>query len=177
MRNSFLPTFGLIVVCLVPATAHSQPVIPSGAGTLDEVVRELRLLRQAVEKQSATAARVQLLMGRLTMQDQRTARAQQAVERAQNDLTSAERERSDWQSRLRAITERLEQAANDELRQPLEAEARMLRAHLAGSQGQVSSAESRLSQARQALEVETGRYDELDTWLKDIDKQLQGGAR
>ena len=176
MRRSSIPTFGFVVVCLMPATAQSQTPPPPGAGTLDAVVKELRLLRQAVEKQSSTAARLQLLMGRLTLQDQRTARAQQTVERLQNELASATRERDELQSRARAIAQRLEQAGSDEPRQQLETEARMVHARLSDDQGHVSSAENRLSQARQALDVETGRYDELDAWLRDMDKQLQSGG-
>jgi predicted nucleic acid-binding Zn-ribbon protein len=137
------------------------------------VVKELRLLRQALERQSVASARAQLLIGRLTLQDQRTARAQQAVERFQNEVRNAEGERDETQSRFRAVAQRLEQATADDPRQQLEEELRTLKTRLADSQAHVSAAEGRLSRARQAFEVETGRYDELDAWLKDLDRQMQ----
>ena len=176
MRHLSILAFGFAAGCLVPVRAQSQTALPSGAGTVDAVAKELRLLRQAIERQNATAARVQLLMGRLTLQDQRTARAQQTVERLQSELASAERERSEVERNFRAIAQRLEQATNDEPRQQLEEESRALRARLAESQSHVTSTESRLSHAKQALDVEAGRYEEIDTWLRDLDKQLQTGG-
>src|SRR5512143_1548663 len=157
----------------VPVTADAQTTPSAGTGSLDGVVKELRLLRQALERQSAASARVQLLIGRLTLQDQRTARAQQAVERLQNEVRNAERERDETQSRFRAVAQRLEQATADDPRQQLEEELRTLKTRLADSQAHVHVAEGRLSQAKQAFDIETGRYDELDAWLKDLDSQMQ----
>jgi len=163
---------GLIVVVFAPVTAQAQAALSPGAGTLDGVVKELRLLRQAFERQNSAMARAQLLLGRMTLQDQRTARAQQAVERLRKEVADAEREREEHQSRFRAIAQRLEQSNADDPRQQLEEESKALKARLAESQARLSAAEARLSQATQALEVETGRSDELDAWLRDLDKQL-----
>lgn len=166
---------GLILVCLLPATAHAQAALPSATGTLDAVVKEIRLLRQALERQSATTARVQLLIGRLTLQDQRTARARQTVERLESDLAGAERERDQLQTAAREMARSLEQTTDPDRRPQLEAEARMVRARTVDAQAQLSSTEARLAQARQTLDAEMGRYDELEGWLRDLDKQLQTG--
>ena len=172
MRHPSALVVGLVVVVFVPVTAHAQTALSPSTGTLDGVVKELRLLRQAFERQNAASARAQLLLGRMTLQDQRTARAQQAVERLRKDVADAEREREETQARFRAIAQRLEQATADEPRQQLEEESRALKARLADSQAHLSAAEARLSQATQALDIETGRSDELDAWLKDLDRQL-----
>jgi hypothetical protein len=76
MGNESILALGLVVVGLSPAVVYAQAT-PSPGGTVNVLVQEIRLLRQALEKQSATAARAQLLIGRLTLQDQRTARARQ----------------------------------------------------------------------------------------------------
>jgi predicted nucleic acid-binding Zn-ribbon protein len=165
------------MVMLVPMMASAQTAPSPGPAALDAVVKELRLLRQAVERQGLATARAQLLVGRLTLQDQRTARAQQAVERLQSEVASAQRERDELQRSFRAIAQRLEQASADEPRQQLEEESRMTKARLADSQAHVSGTELRLSQAKQALDIETGRYDELDVWLKDLDRQLQASGQ
>ncbi len=73
----------------------------------------------------------------------------------------------------REMARRLEQATDQEQRQQLEAETRMIRARIADSVARLSNAEARLAQARQALDVETSRYDELDASLRELDKQLQ----
>ena len=176
MRSQPILVLGLVAVFAVPLTAHAQAASPSGAGTLDAVVKEIRLLRQALEKHSSMAARAQLLIGRLTLQDQRTARARQSVERLEGELTIAERERNQLQAGAREMARSLEQVTNDERRQQLEVESRMIRARLVDCQSNVSSTEARLAQARQALDAETGRYDELEAWLRDLDRQLQTGG-
>lgn len=169
--------FGLAIAMLAPMTAGAQPVSSAATGPLDAVVKELRLLRLAVERQGLATARAQLLVARLTQQDQRTARAQQAVERLQNELVTAQREQDEVQSRFRTIAQRLEQAGADDPRPQLEEESRMLKARMATSHAQVAGAELRLSQAKQALDIEVGRYDELDGLLKDLDRQLQASGQ
>jgi hypothetical protein len=77
MRRRSRLAFGLLVVFLSPPAARAQTAPSPSAGTLDAVVKELRLLRQVMERQGWATARAQLLIGRLTLQDQRTARAQQ----------------------------------------------------------------------------------------------------
>ena len=175
MTQLSVRAFGLALVMLVPMVAGAQTAPSPGPSALDAVVKELRLLRQAVERQGLATARAQLLVGRLTLQDQRTARAQQAVERLQSEVASAQRERDELQNRFRAIAQRLEQAGADEPRQQLEEESRMTKTRLADSHTRVSDAELRLSHAKQALDIETARYDELDGWLKDLDRQMQAG--
>jgi len=51
----------------------------------------------------------------------------------------------------------------------------MIREESAKAQHRVSQTESRLARAREALDVETGRYDDLDRLLADLDRQLQAG--
>ena len=174
MGNQAIVGLGFAVVGLLPVAARAQDAEPS-AGTASVLIREIRLLRQAIEKQSATAARAQLLIGRLALQDQRSARARQSVERLEGELTGAERERDRVQMAARETAESLGRATDDERREQLEKQARMLRARLTELQADISRAQGRLSEARQSLDAEGGRYEELDAWLRDLDRQLEEG--
>jgi DNA repair exonuclease SbcCD ATPase subunit len=167
-------TFGLVLVCALPVGAHAQTTAPA-VGALDAVVREIRELRRVLEKQGSAAARAQLLIARLSLQDQRVARARQRVERLESDLASAQREQDQMQTAAREIARSLEQVTDDEQRRPLERESRMIRTHLVGHQAEVSMAETRLSQAKEALDSEAGRYEELEARLGDLDRLLQAG--
>jgi chromosome segregation ATPase len=151
-------------------------VAPTGtAGTLEGVINEIRLLRQAIERQSSSAARAQLLIGRLGLQEQRTARARDAVERLEGELANGERERDQLQVAAREVQRSLEQATDPERRTELETRSRMIREQYTKAQQRVSQTESRAARAREALDVETGRYDDLDRLLADLDRQLQAG--
>ncbi len=172
-----------LVLGLIAASGQAQVPPASAAGTLEGVINEIRLLRQAIERQSSSAARAQLLVGRLGLQDQRTARARDAVERLEGELASGQRERDQLQVAARESQRSLEQTTDPERRAELEAQTRIIREQYAKAQQRVSQTEDRLTRAREALDAETGRYDDLDRLLADLDRQLQaltqtnGGGR
>ena len=60
----------------IPGTARAQASGNADTPTLNALLGEVRLLRQAIERQSALAGRAQLLVGKLALQDQRVARWQ-----------------------------------------------------------------------------------------------------
>jgi chromosome segregation ATPase len=164
---------GLVLACSLPGSGWAQ-VAPAAGGTLEGVVIELRSLRQAIERQSAGAARAQLLAGRLSLQDQRTARARSAVERLEAELASGERERDQLRAAVREAQGSLEQATDPERRAELETQSRMIREQYANAQQRVAQIQDRLAHAREAVDIETGRYDDLDRLLADLDRQLEG---
>jgi primosomal protein N'' len=166
---------GLVLVCFFPGTGWAQATSTAAPGSLEAVVKEIRLLRQAIEQQSTSSARAQLLIGRLSLQDQRTARARAAVERLESELAKGEQERDQLQLAARDTQRSLEQATEQDRRTELEAQSRRIRDQYATCQQRVSQAEGRLAHAREALDIETGRYDELDRLLVDLDRQLQAG--
>jgi hypothetical protein len=98
------------VAFLLSASGWAQVAPAPTAGTVEGVVNEIRLLRQAIERQSSSAARAQLLIGRLGLQDQRTARARSAVERLEGELADAQRGRDQLQVAARETQPSLEQA-------------------------------------------------------------------
>jgi chromosome segregation ATPase len=166
---------GFVLACSLPgpASAQAQPA-PDGA-TLDPVAREIRLLRQTLERQAAATARAQLIVARLTLYDQRASRARAALDRLEAEASSAERERGQLQAALRENARALEQAGDPDRRQELGSQSRMLRAQTIEVDAQLTKIEARLAAARQALDVETERYDELERWLNELDRQLQSG--
>ena len=161
----------LLALLLGAARAQAQPA-PSAA-TVDAVAREIRLLRQTIESQAATTARAQLIIARLTLYDQRAARARAAVERLEGEVASAERERGALQAAMRENARALEQVTDPERRQDLESQSRNLRTQVVEADAQRMRLETRLASAKQTLDIEVGRYDELERWLDDLDRQLQ----
>jgi len=158
---------------LLPNRVDAQTPAAPGAAGLDAVVQELRLLRRAVERQNTTSARTQLLLARLSLQDQRVARSRQAVERLEAELLGAERERSQLQVGAREMTRALERATDPTERQSLEQESRMMRSRLTATDSAVDGVQTRLAQAKQVLEADTARYDELESWLTDVEREFQ----
>jgi outer membrane PBP1 activator LpoA protein len=167
--------FALGLACFLAGPGWAQVATTGTTATLEGVIDEIRLLRQAIERQSSSAARAQLLIGRLGLQEQRTARARDAVERLEGELANGERERDQLRVAAREVQRSMEGATDQERRSELETQSRMIREQYTKAQQRVSQTEGLLARAREALDVETGRYDDLDRLLADLDRQLQAG--
>jgi len=172
VKRAALSSAVLLAVATLPRPGQAQSAAP-GPATLDTLLQEVRLLRKAIEKQSVTAARTQLLMGRIALQDQRLARARGFMERVDTELTVAERERDHLRSAAAEFARNLEEATDEAKRAELESAVRKVRVQVTDQEKAVSGIRTRHDQARQALEAETSRYDELDSWLRDLDRELQ----
>jgi hypothetical protein len=68
---------------------------------LNALLAEVRLLRQAIERQGTVAGRAQLLVGRLALQDQRVMRWQAESQRLESELTAMTERRNLNQARLK----------------------------------------------------------------------------
>ncbi len=177
MRRLGYVVISTAVAMLLPGHGRAQTAPSAAVVSLDAVVQELRLLRRAVERQNSSVARTQLLLARLSLQDQRLARSRQTVERLEAELAGAEREQTHLQGTARELARALEQATTEEAhRQGIEQESRLLRSRLAVSSSALQSVNARLAQARQVLDTDAARYDELETWLADLERELQRGG-
>ena len=166
----------LVGLILVPATARSQAT-PLPPPTGDSVIHEIRLLRQAVEKQATGSARVQLLVGRLAVQDQRVARTQEATERLDGDAFALEQQRRRMDAEVRELTRLFEQEADDARRTELEGKLRVAKVRSGEHAATTAQLEARRSRAKQSAAQEQARYQELDGKLAELERELLGPAR
>jgi hypothetical protein len=49
----------------------------------------------------------------------------------------------------------------------------MIRSRLTATNSAVDGVQARLAQAKQVLEADAARYDELESWLTDVERELQ----
>jgi chromosome segregation ATPase len=168
-RTALALLAGLVAL---PARAGAQAT-PLPPPTGDSIVQEVRLLRQAVERQSRGSARVQLLVGRLAIQDQRVARAQGAFDRLEDEAFTFEPQRRRIDAEVRDLARAVEQEADDARRAELEGKLRAARARSAELAQAASQLESRRSRARQSMAAEQARYQELDARLIELERELQ----
>ncbi len=139
----------------------------------EPVVAEVRLLRQAVDRQLAVLVRSQILGTQLLAQSQRVARAQTAVDRATDALDAAE-----WQQTLaREAVANMERAwassADAPQRSGLEQQLAGLRASLSAQDRNAARLTRRRQQAEQDLQAEQRVYALQETALAAFGQQLQ----
>jgi len=143
----------------------------SSSTTVEALLGEVRLLRQALERQASLQARAQLMAGRLALQDQRLARARSELQRSEAEARGLASERSRMQSALAELRGSMESGDPAE-QAALEREQRMLAARLEDVEKAVAVAEARQSRAAQAVAAEESRYDEMERWFDDLDREL-----
>ncbi len=176
MSKVTCPFLVLMLAIAASAPAQSTPPGRAQAADRDASVAEVRLLRQAVERQTAVLVRSQLLVSRLLVLSQRVSRAQAAADRAADALDAAE-----WLQILAreavANTERAVADAEDTPRRSgLERELEVLRAKLSEQDRACSRLRSRRQQAEQNLDAEQRSYAQQEAALAAVEQRLQPPA-
>jgi chromosome segregation ATPase len=156
---------GTIFIARVPAQQQ--------ASTQTELLTEVRLLRQAIESLTGINARVQIVFGRLQLQEQRTSGAAQRLEQAR--ITSARI--ADEIGGMNDHLKDLEAAINDGRRKPEEleqvrAESVMVTHSLERLEQERLRAIANETDASNALNQEQGRWSDLNRQLDELERLL-----
>jgi len=151
------------------ATAPPEQTLPDASALLNEV----RLLRQAIENLAGNGARVQIVFGRLQLQEQRTAVAARRFEDARNNLAVHTSRMAGVSAQLKDI----EGAISDNSRSAeQQAEVREALAHFTREVKQMEAERVRLalleSEASSALADEQSRWADLNRQLEEIERAL-----
>lgn len=169
-----------VLVCLVIAGgAFSLPLVAQQpASPQTELLAEVKLLRQAIESLAGTNARVQIVFGRLQLQETRTTNASRRLDQAREALTSMTRSISEMSD----VVKDHEAVANDARRRPEDAE--QARANAVVIKRQIDRMEidrARLAgdetEAASALNQEQGRWSDLNRQLEELERTLTKGQR
>lgn len=177
MSTGIGPRLAVAAALLLPGTASAQTAAPDTREPLEALLSEVRLLRQAIERQSSVSARAQLLIGRLALQDQRVARSQSTAEALDREVAGAASHLAQVHSEL-AETQRAADEATDEARRTqLEEVVRALKRRQADASTAASELQTRQAHARQALDAERARYEELESLFSRLDQELGKSGR
>jgi len=162
----------VVVVGAARAAAQAPQATPLPPPNGDSIVLELRLLRQAIERHGRGSAQVQLLLGHLTLQDQRVGRAQLAADRLEDQAFALEQERRRIDGEIRDLTRAFEQAPDDARRKDVESRLQSARTRQSEHMSAATQLESRRARARQAVSEEQARYRDLDAKLVELEREI-----
>ena len=138
-----------------------------------ELLAEVRLLRQSIELLAGANARVQIVFGRLQLQEQRTATAARRLDELRNAVSGISMRAAEMGDRIRE----LEETTNDSRLKPEQLEA--MRAELSMARRELSRIEAERArvmaeeaEAAGALNLEQGRSSDLNRQLEDLERAL-----
>ena len=167
-------TCSLVVMAMALGAADSraQTVATRDRATGDPLVAEMRLLRQAVDRLTVLAVKSQLAVSRLVAQQQRVAREQDAVDRAEEAIAAADHSQERTRANLARVSRQLDNVV-EEPRSELRREVESLRAEVEDHDRQVERLRMRLSRAEGSLRNELESYRQLEATLIALERELQ----
>ena len=146
---------------------------PAQDSTSSQLLQEVRRLREAIEVMVSIGARVQIVFGRLQLQEQRTAMAARRLDDLREQLARLTRESSEMTARAQELEERLRDSrVTPEERGNFETEAQHLRRNAAQIESERQRLQNEETQAAGALAAEQGRWSELNQQLEELERVL-----
>jgi DNA repair exonuclease SbcCD ATPase subunit len=163
-----LTTGTLIIIALSAGPTFTQSSTPESA-----LLTEVRLLRQAIEALAGNGSRIQVVFGRLQLQEQRTTSAVRRLEDARSALarhvivvdTAADRIKQLQEAASDARRTAEEQRAIEDSIVQLKVEA----GHLEAERARLATAEA---EAAQSVGLEQARWSELNQQLEELERSL-----
>lgn len=162
----------LVAVLIASAGAVGVPA-QQPASPQTELLAEVRLLRQSIEALAGTNARVQIVFGRLQLQEQRTATAARRLDDLRSGLAAISMraaEMADREKEIEALTAdtRKKPEEIEEIQQALVHHRRELR--------RIEAERTRLmgeeAEAAGTLNLEQGRWSDLNRQLEELERLL-----
>ena len=170
VRKSTALYFALMVLIV---TAWATPAVTQGISQDSALLTEVRLLRQAIEALASNGSRIELVFGRLELQEQRTNTAARRLTDARSTLASHMVSMSAVTNRIAELESSASNASHppDELKAMQDALAHYKRelARLEAERVRLAAEEA---DASQALNAEQGRWSDLNRQVEELERVL-----
>jgi len=172
VQTSMVKVVGTIGLWAVMTTAVAAQPRPEPV-TLADVLRELQTIRTDLHDMSRVSLRVQALVARVSLQEQRLKALSEQLNAANAQLTSAVHERESREQRLKMLEDSLMSvppgAQRDEIEQVVAIERRALTPMLSRE----SELRARASELAGLVSAEQDRWTDFNNRLDAVEQSLQ----
>jgi predicted nucleic acid-binding Zn-ribbon protein len=158
---------------MLPLVCALLTAPPAQDSTSAQLLQEVRRLREAIETMVSTGARVQIVFGRLQLQEQRTATAARRLDELREQLTRASNETAAISAQIADIEERLRDfRGTAEERSNFESEIQHMKRAAMQRESDRQRLQSEEAQAASLLATEQGRWGDLNQQLEELERSL-----
>jgi chromosome segregation ATPase len=155
------------ILAMIPGRAAAQ----TESRQLTELLGEVRLLRQAVEAMGGVSVRVQIVFGRLQLQEQRVTASQQRLDAVRERLTGVTTSIAEFSTVLRQLEEG-DPSGNPKKQEELNMMIRETRAQIAKLENERSGVIAEESDAANRLAQDQGQWSDLNRALEELERSL-----
>jgi DNA repair exonuclease SbcCD ATPase subunit len=164
--------FGLAIVISIATFSVGRAQAPPSSGQA-ELLQEVKRLRESIEELTSTNARVQIVFGRLQLQEQRATVTARRLEELRTPLARVTNEAVELARQAVELDDRLRTFGGDaERRKELELEARQVRALAAQQETERQRLQNEAAQAAAILAGDQARWTELNQQLDELERVL-----
>lgn len=159
----------LIGLTLVPAAAHAQaPVVDP----IRELLVEVRALRIAMERSATVGARIQLLVARVQLQEQRIAELSRRSVAVREELARIESGAASATGEIKRMEGYLERGVPADDRQQVERQIELLKTQLALPEKRRQDLLNEESLLSQQMAADQGRWSDVNSQLDELERSL-----
>lgn len=167
-----------VLLMAVISVTSAQGTAGQPQSGIPELLAEVRALRAEINQVAGASMRMQLLLARLTLQEQRIASLGRQVAEVQEQLRTASRERSDTEARLRQVEDLRRSGklrVDDE--QAIAYEAKEVSGRLAAQTTREAQLRGQESELLAALAAEQSRWTDFNARLDELERALPPTSR
>ena len=155
----------------VPSIASAQSAAPAQADVLKELLVEVRGLRAAMERAATVGARIQLLVARVQMQEQRIAESSRRAITVRQELSQLEQSLAQTSAMVRSI-ERAGPRSNPEEQREMESMIEMQKTQVASLEKRRQELVNEESLLSQQIAADQSRWSDVNSQLDDLERSL-----
>ena len=178
MWLALLLTFGVTWAHAQSTTAQpSRSVAPTARSPDDALLREVRLIRETLQRAQGSAQREQMLVERIRTHDQRVERIDQQLSELRDEISGTEVHIRQTDDRDKSLELQVQRANDSSQRQALEAERKEMKFTQEAQRQRLDRLRERESILVAAMSREERTLRGLEARLEALDRELEADAR
>jgi predicted nucleic acid-binding Zn-ribbon protein len=178
MWLALLLTFGATWAHAQSTTAQpSRSVVATARSSEDALLREVRLIRETLQRAQGSAQREQMLVERIRTHDQRVERIDQQLSELRDEISGTEVHIRQTDDRDKSLELQVQRAHDSSQRQALEAERKEMKFTQEAQRQRLDRLRERESILVAAMSREERTLRGLEARLEALDRELEADAR
>jgi chromosome segregation ATPase len=168
----------MAIVGALGAAASAQATRATNPDGLDQLLSEVRGLRAEVTQAAGASMRMQLLLARLSLQEQRIAALNRQSLELQRQLTNLSRDRGTNTDHLQRLTTALESTAIPASeRSQVDFEVSFLKTRIAEQEEEEQRLQAQAYDVANVIAAEQGRWLDFNSRLDELERSLPASTR
>lgn len=161
----------IVLAVVMPAQSFAQSAAPVQRDVLAELLIEVRGLRQAMERAATVGARIQLLVARVQLQEQRIAESSRRLVAVRDELSRLDSQAASMLDQMR-LAERELDSARPEKREELQEMIGHYKRNAAAVDKRRQEMANEEALLLQQVAADQGRWSDVNAQLDDIERTL-----